>query len=145
VILAGRRINDRVGAHVAESVVKLMLREGIRVCRSRVLVLGLAFKENCPDIRNTRLIDIIRSLRDYAIEVDCYDPWIDRADAKDEYGLDCLPDPPEPGTYDALILAVAHREFVELGEAGLRRFGKSPSVLYDVKSVLPKSAVDARL
>lgn len=145
VILAGRRINDRMGSHVAESVVKLMLRKGIRVCSSRVLVLGLAFKENCPDIRNTRVIDIIRSLQDYAIEVDCYDPWIDRADARHEYGLDCLAGPPAAGGYDALILAVAHRDFVELGAAGLRRFGKSPSVLYDVKSVLPKLAVDARL
>lgn len=145
VILAGRRINDRMGAHVAESVVKLMLRKGIRVCNSRILVLGLAFKENCPDIRNTRVIDIIRSLRDYTIDVDCYDPWIDRAEAKYEYGLDCLCDPPGPGRYDAVILAVAHRDFVELGEVDLRQFGKSPSVLYDVKSVLPKSASDGRL
>jgi UDP-N-acetyl-D-glucosamine/UDP-N-acetyl-D-galactosamine dehydrogenase len=145
VILAGRRINDRMGSHVAESVVKLMLRKGIRVCNSRVLVLGLAFKENCPDIRNTRVIDIIRALRDYAITVDCYDPWVDRAEAHHEYGLDCLSDLPEPGTYDALILAVAHRDFVDLGEDGLRQYGKSPSVLYDVKSALPKASADARL
>jgi UDP-N-acetyl-D-glucosamine/UDP-N-acetyl-D-galactosamine dehydrogenase len=145
VILAGRRINDGMGAYVAESVIKLMLRKGIRVSDSRILVLGLAFKENCPDIRNTRVIDIIRSLRDYAVAVDCYDPWIDRADARNEYALDCLADHPQPGSYDALILAVAHRDFVELGEAGLRRFGKSPSVLYDVKSVLTRSGADGRL
>jgi UDP-N-acetyl-D-galactosamine dehydrogenase len=145
VILAGRRINDRMGPHVAESVVKLMLRKGIRVCSSRVLVLGLAFKENCPDIRNTRVIDIIRALGDYAIEVDCYDPWVDREEARHEYSLDCLDEAPQPGSYDAMILAVAHADFVELGEAGLRRFGKMPSVLYDVKSVLSKSSVDARL
>ncbi|MFY9974671.1 MAG: nucleotide sugar dehydrogenase [Chromatiaceae bacterium] len=145
VILAGRRINDRMGSHVAESVVKLMLRKDMRVSGSRVLVLGLAFKENCPDIRNTRVIDIIRSMREYAIEVDCYDPWIDRAEAKHEYGLDCLSDLPGRGTYDAVILAVAHRDFVELGEAGLRQLGKSPCVFYDVKSALPRGAADARL
>ena len=145
VILAGRRINDRMGAHVAEDVVKLMLRRGIGVCHSRILVLGLTFKENCPDLRNTRVIDIIHALRDYSIAVDCYDPWIDRAEALHEYGLDCLAELPPPGTYDALILAVAHRDFIEMGAPGLRRFAKPRSILYDVKSVLPLDAVDARL
>jgi UDP-N-acetyl-D-galactosamine dehydrogenase len=145
VILAGRRINDRMGAHVAETVVKRMLKSGIGVCNSRILVLGLAFKENCPDLRNTRVIDIIQALPDYNITVDCYDPWIDRDEAHQEYGLDCLPASPPPGTYDAIILAVAHREFVALGATGIRHWAKPRSILYDVKSVLPVDAIDGRL
>ena len=170
VILAGRRINDRMGAHVAETVVKLMLQSGIGVCNSRVLILGLAFKENCPDLRNTRVVDILDALREYSIHVDVYDPWIDRAEAQHEYGLHCLaelprvapplPSPPPPGgrgqddapgvdentgPYDALILAVAHREFIDMGAAGLRALGKPKSVLYDVKAVLPADQVDGRL
>jgi len=108
-----------MGAHVAETVVKLMLNSGIGVCHSRILVLGLAFKENCPDLRNTRVIDIIQALRDYNIAVDCYDPWIDRDEAHHEYGLDCLPEPPAPGTYDAVILAFAHRDVVETGATSI--------------------------
>ncbi len=145
VILAGRRINDRMGAHVAETVVKLMLQNGIGVCNSRILVLGLAFKENCPDLRNTRVIDIILALREYNIAVDCHDPWIDRAEARHEYHIDCLPDLPPPATYDAVILAVAHRDFIDLGAAALRALGKAKSILYDVKAVLPVDAVDGRL
>ncbi|HSO80081.1 MAG TPA: nucleotide sugar dehydrogenase, partial [Chromatiaceae bacterium] len=145
VILAGRRINDRMGAHVAETVVKLMLGHGIGVCNSRILVLGLAFKENCPDLRNTRVIDIIDALRDYSIAVDCFDPWVDRAEAKHEYGIDCLPALPAPGSYDAVILAVAHRDFIALGAPALRALGKARSILYDVKSILPAAAVDGRL
>ncbi|EGV18411.1 nucleotide sugar dehydrogenase [Thiocapsa marina] len=145
VILAGRRINDRMGAHVAETVVKLMLQNGIGVCNSRILVLGFAFKENCPDLRNTRVIDIVLALREYNIAVDCYDPWIDTAEAKHEYGLACLPEAPAPGTYDAVILAVAHRDFIETGATGIRQWAKRKSILYDVKSVLPVDAVDGRL
>ncbi len=145
VILAGRRINDRMGAHVAETVVKLMLGHGIGVCNSRILVLGLTFKENCPDLRNTRVIDIIDALRDYSIAVDCFDPWVDRAEAKLEYGIDCLPALPEPGGYDAIILAVAHRDFTALGAEVIRALGKVKAILYDVKSVLPATAVDGRL
>jgi UDP-N-acetyl-D-galactosamine dehydrogenase len=145
VILAGRRINDRMGAHVAETVVKLMLQNGIGVCNSRVLVLGLAFKENCPDLRNTRVVDIIQALREYNIAVDCYDPWIDRPEAKHEYGIHCLPEAPAPDSYDAVILAVAHRDFIDIGAPGIRRWAKPKSILYDVKSVLPVDAVDGRL
>ena len=145
VILAGRRINDRMGAHVAETVVKLMLQSGIGVCNSRVLVLGLAFKENCPDLRNTKVVDIIDALREYSIAVDVHDPWVDRAEAKHEYRLDCLAEMPDPGTYDALILAVAHREFIAMGPAAIRAQGKTKCVLYDVKSALPADQVDGRL
>jgi UDP-N-acetyl-D-galactosamine dehydrogenase len=177
VILAGRRINDRMGAHVAETVVKLMLQSGIGVCNSRVLVLGLAFKENCPDLRNTRVVDIIDALREYSIRVDVYDPWVDRAEAKQEYRLDCLvalplPDPPLPsppppggrgpglatgergqaatqtrpeGPYDAIILAVAHRDFIAMGPGAIRALGKPKCVIYDVKAALPADQVDGRL
>jgi UDP-N-acetyl-D-galactosamine dehydrogenase len=122
-----------------------MLKSGIGVCNSRILVLGLAFKENCPDLRNTRVIDIIQALRDYNIAVDCYDPWIDREEARHEYGVECLPELPMEGSYDTIILAVAHHEFIDLGEAGIRQLGRPRSLLYDVKSALPRSAVDARL
>ena len=145
VILAGRRINDRMGAQVAERVVKRMLARGIHVCGSRILVLGLAFKENCPDLRNTRVVDIVNALVDYSATVDCYDPWIDREEARREYGLDCLPERPAPGSYDAIVLAVAHRDLVDPGAAALRALGKPQSILYDVKSVLAADDVDGRL
>ncbi|MBK1646552.1 nucleotide sugar dehydrogenase [Thiocapsa imhoffii] len=145
VILAGRRINDRMGAHVAETVVKLMLQRGIGVCGSRILVLGLAFKENCPDLRNTRVVDILAALGEYRIAVDCYDPWVDRDEARHEYGVECLSEAPSPKTYDAIILAVAHRDFIALGASGIRAWAKDRSILYDVKSVLPRDTVDARL
>ncbi len=145
VILAGRRINDRMGAHVAETVVKLMLQSGIGVCNSRVLVLGLAFKENCPDLRNTRVVDIIDALREYSIRVDVYDPWVDRDEARHEYRLDCLVELPDPEIYDAIILAVAHRDFIALGSAALRALGKLKCILYDVKAVLPADQSNGRL
>jgi len=110
-----------------------------------VLVLGLTFKENCPDVRNTKVVDIVRSLQAYNAQVDLYDPWIDLQEAEHEYGLKCLPSMPAPQTYAAVILAVAHREFQELGEAGIRALGTPGAVIYDVKGVLPRSVVDGRL
>jgi len=146
VILAGRRINDRMGAHVAERVVKLMLKTGIDLSHSSVLVLGLTFKENCPDLRNTRVVDIISALMDYNLSVDGYDPWVDRTEAHDELGIDCLKELPAAGTYGAIILAVAHREFIDLGANAIRALGvPGASILYDVKSALTANQVDARL
>jgi UDP-N-acetyl-D-galactosamine dehydrogenase len=146
VILAGRRINDGMATHVADQTVKLMLRRGIPVLESRVLVLGLAFKENCPDLRNTKVVDIVRGLQGYHAHVDVYDPWIDVADAQHEYGLNCLRDSPSLGTYDAIVLAVAHHQFLSLGEAGIKAFARDErAVLYDVKSILPLGAADGRL
>lgn len=145
VILAGRRINDSMAAHVADETVKLMLRKGTPVLGSRVLVLGLTFKENCPDVRNTKVVDIVKALRDYNTQVDVYDPWINVEEAKHEYGLDCLREVPATGGYAAIVLAVGHREFVELGEAGIKAFGHDGAVLYDVKSILPLGAADGRL
>lgn len=144
VILAGRRINDSMGAYVAEQVLKLMSRAHLQVCDSRVLVMGLAFKENCPDLRNTRVIDVIESLRDYNLNVDVYDPWVDADEAEREYGIRPIGQP-QHGRYDAIVLTVAHDRFRELGEAGIRAFGKDNSVIYDVKYLLPADAVDGRL
>lgn len=145
VILAGRRINDNMSRHVADETVKLMLRKGLPVLGSKVLVLGLTFKENCPDVRNTKVVDIVRTLKGYNAQVDVYDPWIDVADAYHEYGLRCLEHVPVQGIYSAIILAVGHRQFVELGERGIKGFGMPGAVLFDVKSLLPLGAADARL
>ena len=144
VILAGRRINDGMGRHIAERLVKLMTGRGINVVGARVLVLGLAFKEDCPDIRNTKVIDVVDALREYHVEVDVYDPWVDPHEACEEYSLEPISAPSE-GAYDAVVLAVAHRQFIELGEHGIRAFLKPEHVLFDVKSVLPAHAVTARL
>ena len=144
VILAGRRTNDSMGGYVADQVIKLMLRKGINPVQARVLVLGLAFKENCPDLRNTRVVDIIETLRDYNANVDVFDPWVDAAEAQHEYGITPISDV-ERGMYDAVIVAVGHNQFRELGVEGIRAFCKPDSVLYDVKYVLPRDAVDGRL
>ncbi|GAA0691564.1 Vi polysaccharide biosynthesis UDP-N-acetylglucosamine C-6 dehydrogenase TviB [Dyella marensis] len=144
VILAGRRTNDGMGPYVAGEVVRLMVRKGINPVRAKVLVLGLAFKENCPDLRNTRVIDIVQALRGYNAQVDVHDPWVDAAECEHEYGLATLGAPAQ-GHYDAVIVAVGHRQFKALGAAGIRAFGKPESVVYDVKYVLPREAVDGRL
>lgn len=145
VILAGRRINDRMGPHVADETIKLMLRKGLPVLGSKVLVLGLSFKENCPDVRNTKVVDIVRALQGYGLQVDVYDPWIDLAEAHAEYGLRCLALPPEPGSYAAIVLAVGHLEFAQAGAEALRAYGQPGAVLYDVKGLLPQGSADARL
>ena len=144
VILAGRRTNDGMGPYVASEVIRLMVRKGINPVQARVLVLGLAFKENCPDLRNTRVVDIICALRGYNVQVDIRDPWVDPAEASHEYGLELIDQPPT-GEYDAVVLTVAHREFCELASAGIRRFVRNGGVVYDVKGLLPRDAVDGRL
>ena len=144
VILAGRRINDRMGGYVAEQVIKLMMKRRIQVSGSRALILGLAFKENCPDLRNSRAIDVIRELQGYSVEVDVYDPWISAVEAREEYGI-ALIEKPQPGLYDTVIVAVAHSDFAAMGPAGLRALCKPDGVLYDVKYLLPADKVDGRL
>jgi UDP-N-acetyl-D-galactosamine dehydrogenase len=145
VILAGRRINDGMARHVADETIKLMLRKNLPVLGSKVLVLGLTFKENCPDVRNTKVVDIVNALRGYNTQVDVYDPWIDIQEAQNEYGLQCLETAPSPGQYAAIILAVGHHQFLKLGESGLKAFGQPGAVLFDVKSILPLGAADGRL
>ena len=144
VILAGRRTNDSMGQYIAGEVIRLMVCKGINPVRARILILGLAFKENCPDLRNTRVVDIMEALAGYNADVSVFDPWVDAAAARHEYDIELIAEPAS-GTYDAIIVAVGHHQFVSLGAAGIRAFGKATSVLYDVKYVLPREAVDGRL
>lgn len=144
VILAGRRINDSMGAYVAERVVKALTKNRVHTVGSNILIMGLAFKENCPDLRNTRVIDVIKELESYHANVDVYDPWASTEEAQHEYGIE-LVEAPHKGHYDAIILAVGHREFKEMGAAGIRALGKPSAILFDVKYVLDKEDVDERL
>jgi UDP-N-acetyl-D-galactosamine dehydrogenase len=144
IILAGRRLNDGMGAYVASQLVKAMLKKRIHVEGARVLVMGLTFKENCPDLRNTRIVDIIAELKDYGAQVDVYDPWVNKAEAETEYGITPI-DQPDADSYDAMILAVAHREFAAMGIERIRNMGKSAHVLYDLKYVFPAGESDLRL
>lgn len=144
VILSGRRINDSMGPYVAETVVKLMLRKRIHVVEANVLIMGLTFKENCPDIRNTRVVDVIAEFENYNANVDIYDPWADPEEVAHEYGLKLVPNL-QPGKYDAIILAVSHNEFRALGAEKIRQLGKENCVLFDVKYLLSKEDVDGRL
>lgn len=144
VILSGRRINDGMGVYVARQLIKAMLKRGVRVEGMRVLVLGLAYKENCPDLRNTRVVDIVAELSDYGVQVDVYDPCVDENEAKAKFDL-TLSMAPEDGVYDGVVLAVGHDEFRQIGIEGLRRFGRSEHVLYDVKHLLSPHQSDLRL
>ena len=143
-ILAGRRTNDGMGEHVVQRVVKLMTQRQIHVVNSNVLILGLTFKENCPDLRNTRVVDIINEFKAYKANVDVYDPWVNQAEAEHEYGIKPISNL-QNGHYDAVILAVGHQQFQILGAEGIRKLGKSDSVLFDVKGLLPRNSVDDRL
>ena len=144
VILAGRRINDSMGAYVASQLVKAMLKRRVHVDGARVLILGLSFKENCPDMRNTRVVDVVAELRDYGVHVDVHDPWVDAADVKQEYGI-ALVTTPEPEAYDGVILAVAHDSYREAGAAALRGYGRPGHVFCDLKSVFARDESDLRL
>ena len=144
IILAGRRLNDGMGAYVVSQLVKAMLKRRITVEGARVLVLGLTFKENCPDLRNTRIVDIVKELRDYNITADVFDPWVDVAEAQHEYGLTPI-DAPEQGAYDAIIVGVAHQQFKDMGAEAIRALGKAEHVVYDLKYVMPRNAADLRL
>jgi UDP-N-acetyl-D-galactosamine dehydrogenase len=143
-ILAGRRINDGMGSHVARRVVKLMRQRNQDMTQSRVLILGLAFKENCPDLRNTKVIDIVRELRCYNARVDVHDPWVNAEHARDEYGVTMVSEP-KAGEYNAVVLAVAHGEFVSMGPDRIRAYGSPGAVLFDVKRALPRASVDGCL
>lgn len=142
IILAGRRMNDGMGAYVADQVIKHMLRKGIQVLGSKILVLGFTFKENCPDVRNTKVVDIVRALSEYDLHITIYDPWANPAIAKHEYGVDVTNQLPAEGDFDTAILAVAHREFAGID---LKPLLKDNHVVFDVKGFLPRADVDARL
>jgi len=144
VILSGRRINDGMGSHVAQRVIKLMIQRRIHAANANVLVLGLAFKENCPDLRNTRVVDVVAEFTSFHANVDVHDPWVSATEAREEYGL-ALVDTLKDGHYDAIILAVAHHQFIDMGAERIRALGKPGCVLFDVKQVLPRELVDDRL
>ena len=145
ILLASRRINDAMGQHVAAEVVKLMIRKGHAVAKARVLVLGFTFKENCSDLRNTRVIDLVHELQSFSAQVDVYDPWADLTEAKHEYGISLLAELPAPSQYDALVVAVGHDQFKTLGIDGLRSLANGRAVIYDIKGLFGKDEVDGRL
>lgn len=142
IILAGRRLNDSMGGYVAGEVVKLMLKSGKQVKDSKILILGITFKENCPDIRNTKVIDIINELKTYGANIDIYDPWADPKVVAEEYAINILLDYPNNIDYEAIILAVAHEEFKAIDLKALKNRG---TIIYDVKGILPKNSISARL
>lgn len=144
IILAGRRLNDSIGAYVADEVVKLLVKKQINVASAKVLVMGITFKENCPDVRNTRVVDIIAELNKYHLDITTLDPWAEKASVQHEYGLDIINDIEEAKykDFDAIILAVSHREFLQMD---IKKLKKDTSVLFDVKGVLPKELIDKRL
>ncbi|WP_313089514.1 Vi polysaccharide biosynthesis UDP-N-acetylglucosamine C-6 dehydrogenase TviB [Pseudomonas sp.] len=144
IILAGRRLNDGMGAYVVSQLVKAMLKQRIHVDGARVLVMGLTFKENCPDLRNTRVVDIVSELAEYNIEVDVYDPWVSAEEAQHEYAITPIAEP-AVNAYDGIILAVAHNEFRALGAEHIRKHGKAEHVLYDLKYLLSAAESDLRL
>ena len=143
-ILAGRRLNDDMGCYVISEVVKLMLKKRIHVNKARILMMGLTFKENCPDLRNTRVTDMIEELDNYGAIVDVYDPWVDADEAMHEYGISPVSNP-EAGSYDAIILAVGHDQFKAMSVKDIRAFGKDKHVLYDIKYLFNTADVDGRL
>ena len=143
-ILAGRRVNDQMGAYVANMVIKKMVQKGIDTSKSNILILGLSFKENCPDLRNTRVIDIINEFKEYGVEVTVYDPWVNPLEAKTEHGVELIEEPVK-GSYDAVVLAVAHKQFIDQPFERFRSYGKEKVVIYDVKGLLPRDFVDGSL
>ncbi len=144
IILAGRRLNDNMGNYIVSQVIKLMLKKRLHINEAKILIMGLTFKENCPDIRNTRVIDIIKELNSYGANVDIYDPWVDPKETQHEYGITPIENP-QPDTYDAILLAVKHDQFVQMGEQQIKALGKETHVLYDIKYILPADKVDGRL
>ena len=144
-ILAGRRVNDGMSAYVADRVVHLMLGNRVPVVDAKVLVLGLTFKENCPDLRNSKVAGVIQRLQSFNTSVDVYDPWIDADEAEEEFGIRPLAQQPDKGAYDAVILAVGHHQFADMGAADIRAFGKENSVFFDAKGLFPKEDSDGRL
>ena len=143
-ILAGRRLNDSMGSYIGSQLVKAMLKKRISINGSSVLVMGLTFKENCPDIRNTKVVDVINELKDYGISIDCYDPWVDKAQVENMFGFVPV-SYPSPEKYDAIVLAVSHDEFKIMGVEKLKTFTKNDHVIYDLKYLLPLTDSDLRL
>ena len=144
IILAGRKLNDSMGKYVANEIINLMTKKRIQVVDSNILVMGLTFKEDCPDIRNTRVVDVVQELSGFHCNIDVYDPWIDKEESLREFGIAPI-EQPKPGKYDAVIIAVAHHQFKSMGIKAIRALGKKNHVLYDIKYILPSEKVDGRL
>ena len=144
IILTGRKLNDSMGKYVANEIINLMTKKRIQVVDSNILVMGLTFKEDCPDLRNTRVVDVVQELSGFHCNIDVYDPWIDKEESIREYGITPV-EQPEPGKYDAVIIAVAHHQFKAMGITAIRALGKKNHVLYDIKYILPAEKVDGRL
>jgi UDP-N-acetyl-D-galactosamine dehydrogenase len=144
IILTGRKLNDSMGKYVANEIINLMTKKRIQVVDSNILVMGLTFKEDCPDIRNTRVVDVVQELSGFHCNIEVYDPWIDKEESIREYGITPV-EQPEPGKYDAVIIAVAHHQFKAMGITAIRALGKKNHVLYDIKYILPAEKVDGRL
>jgi UDP-N-acetyl-D-galactosamine dehydrogenase len=143
VILSGRRINDGMGRFVASEMIKAMVHNRVQVRDAKVLIMGLTFKENCPDIRNTRVVDVARELAEYGVEISIYDPWVDPEEVSHAYNIDTVE--PSPNSYDGIVIAVAHSQFVEMGVDAVRKLGKERHILYDLKHLFPKETTDLRL
>jgi len=143
-ILAGRRLNDGMGAYVVSQLIKQMVMKRIQVYGANVLVLGLTFKENCPDLRNTRVVDVVSELKEYNVNVDVFDPWCSDNEAMQQHGIELIA-APQDNFYDGIVIAVAHDQFKSLGAASIRQLGKAEHILYDLKYVLEKRDVDIRL
>jgi UDP-N-acetyl-D-galactosamine dehydrogenase len=144
IILAGRRLNDSMAEYVAARLIKLMIHRSIQPSGARVLVLGLTFKENCPDVRNTKVADLVTELEGFGCRVDVHDPWADAQEAQHEYGIQLVANP-KPASYDAIVIAVGHRQFVDLGAKGIHAFGNPNAVIFDIKHVLSRKDSDGRL
>ena len=144
IILAGRRLNDSMGVYIVSQLIKAMTKKRIQVDGAKVLVMGLAFKENCPDLRNTRVVDVVKELEEYDCHVDVYDPWVSTEEARKEYDITLI-STPQKKEYDSIILAVAHNQFKEMGPECIHDLGKKMHILYDLKYILPKEVVDLRL
>ena len=144
IILTGRKLNDSMGKYVANEIINLMTKKRIQVVDSNILVMGLTFKEDCPDIRNTRVVDVVQELSGFHCNIEVYDPWVDKEESIREYGITPV-EQPEPGKYDAVIIAVAHHQFKAMGITAIRALGKKNHVLYDIKYILPAEKVDGRL
>ena len=144
IILAGRKLNDSMGKYVANEIINLMTKKRIQVVDSNILIMGLTFKEDCPDIRNTRVVDVVQELSGFHCNIDVYDPWIDKEESIREFGITPV-EQPEPGKYDAVIIAVAHHQFKSMGITAIRALGKKNHVIYDIKYILPSEKVDGRL
>lgn len=143
-IQAGRRLNDNMGSYVVSEVIKLMLKKRIHISDAKILIMGLTFKENCPDLRNTRVVDMVAELQEYGADTDVYDPWVDKEEAKKEYGFTPI-NSPGNNQYDAIILAVSHNEFANMGAETIHKLGKESHVLYDIKYLFKTDQVDGRL